>query len=127
MATTSTPRTTKTPRTAQATNDRLLASVEATYRLAERGFDRLHAAAPSAAEKERVRELYGAARDAYWKAVSSALEDESGVVAAIHDDLKRTNRDLKRSLESLRDLAATLALLRDAVRLAAALVTLAAV
>jgi len=46
--------------------------------------------------------------------------------AAIHDELKAKNRELKRSLETLRDLASTLALLRDAVRLAAALVTLAA-
>ncbi len=104
----------------------ILATVEATYRLAERGFDTLHSAAKGPEEKERVRELYGAARDAYWKAVLACLEDQSGVVAAIHVELKAKNRELKRALETLRDLASTLALLRDAVRLAAALVTLAA-
>ena len=107
-------------------HERLLATVEATYRLAERSFDALHSAAKGPEEKECVRELYGAARDAYWKAVLACLEDRSGVVAALHDELKAKNRELKRSLETLRDLASTLALLRDAVRLAAALVTLAA-
>lgn len=110
----------------KSNHERLLATVEATYRLAERSFDALHAAANGPEEKERVRELYGAARDAYWKAVLACLEDQSGVVAAIHDELRAKNRDLKRSLETLRDLASALALLRDAVRLAAALVTLAA-
>jgi hypothetical protein len=112
--------------TTKSTNDRLLASVEATYCLAEAGFDRMHSAAKTPEMKERVRELYGAARDAYWKAVVASLEDESGVVAAIHDDLRRTNRDLKRALEDLKDLVKALELLRDAVKLAAALVTLAA-
>lgn len=110
----------------KSNHERLLATVETTYRLAERGFDALHAAAKGPEEKERVRELYGAARDAYWKAVLACLEDQSGVVAAIHEELRAKNRELKRSLESLRDLASALALLRDAVRLAAALVTLAA-
>jgi hypothetical protein len=110
----------------KSNHERLLATVETTYRLAERGFDALHTAAATSDEKLRVRELYGAARDAYWKAVLACLEDQSGVVAAIHDELKAKNRELKRSLETLRDLASALALLRDAVRLAAALVTLAA-
>lgn len=112
--------------TAKSTHDRLLASVETTYRLAEAGFDRMHSAARTLEMKEHVRELYGAARDAYWKAVLASLEDESGVVAAIHDDLKRTNRDLRRALDGMKDLVKALELLRDAVKLAAALVTLAA-
>ena len=110
----------------KSNHERLLATVETTYRLAERGFDAMHSAAATPEMKARVRELYGAARDAYWKAVLACLEDESGVVAAIHDELKAKNRELKRSLETLRDLASALGLLRDAVRLAAALVTLAA-
>ena len=110
----------------KSNHERLLATVETTYRLAEAGFDRMHSAARTPEMKEHVRELYGAARDAYWKAVLASLEDESGVVAAIHDDLKRTNRDLKRALDGLKDLVKALELLRDAVKLAAAIVTLAA-
>lgn len=112
--------------TKKSTHDRLLASVETTYRLAESGFDAMHSSAATPEMKAYVRELYGAARDAYWKAVLACLEDESGVVAAIHGELQRANRDLKRALADLTDLAKALGLLRDAVRLAAALVTLAA-
>ena len=67
---------------ATSNHERLLASVEATYVLAERGFDRLYAAASTEAEKQQVRDLYGAARDAYWKAVVAVLEDDSTVVSA---------------------------------------------
>lgn len=113
--------------TAKSNHERLLASIETTYRLAERGFDDLYAAAATPEAKGQVRDLYGAARDAYWKAVVASLEDHSSVVTAIHDDLKRTNRELKRSLESLEDVAKTLAVLTEAVKLAASLVTLGAV
>lgn len=111
---------------ATSNHERLLSSVEATYVLAERGFDRLYAAASTEAEKQRVRDLYGAARDAYWKAVVAVLEDDSTVVSAIHEELKQRNRDLKKALEELQDVARTLALLTEAVRLAASLVTLGA-
>lgn len=110
----------------KTTHERLLASVEATYALAEKGFDRLWAAASTDAEKRQVRELYGAARDAYWKAVVAVLEDDSSVVSAIHEELKRKNADLKRALDRLQDVTKALALLTEAVRLAASLVTLGA-
>jgi hypothetical protein len=112
--------------TTKTNHERLLASVETTYVLAEKGFDRLYGAASTDGEKQQVRELYGAARDAYWKAVVAVLEDDSTVVAAIHDDLRRRNRDLKKALEELKDVSRTLALLTEAVRLAASLVTLGA-
>jgi len=110
----------------KTTHERLLASVEATYLLAEKGFDRLYAAASTEAEKQEVRDLYGAARDAYWKAVVAVLEDDSTVVSAIHEELRERNRELKKALEGLQDVARTLALLTEAVRLAASLVTLGA-
>ncbi|MBK9372313.1 MAG: hypothetical protein IPN03_00885 [Holophagales bacterium] len=113
--------------TSKASHERLLSSIETTYRLAERNFDRLFAAAATPQAREQVRDLYGAARDAYWKAVVASLEDHSSVVSSIHDDLKRTNRELKKSLESLEDVARTLAVLTEAVKLAASLVTLGAV
>ena len=111
----------------KTSHERLLASIETTYRLAERGFDGLYAAAATAGERERVRDLYGAARDAYWKAVVASLEDHSSVVTSIHEELKHTNRALRKSLESLQDFAGALAVLADAVKLAASLVTLGAV
>ena len=43
-------------------HERMLSSVEATYVLAEKGFDRLWAAASTEDEKRQVRELYAAAR-----------------------------------------------------------------
>ncbi len=113
--------------TSKTSHDRLLASIETTYRLAERNFDRLYASAATPQARGQVRDLYGAARDAYWKAVVASLEDHSSVVTTIHDDLKRTNRELKRSLESLEDVARALAVLTEAVKLAASLVTLGAV
>ena len=111
---------------AKTTHERLLSSVESTYVLAERGFDRLYAAAATEAERQKVRDLYGAARDAYWKAVVAVLEDDSTVVAAIHEELRQKNRDLKKALEGPKDVTRTLALLTEAVRLAASLVTLGA-
>jgi hypothetical protein len=113
--------------TSKTSHERLLASIETTYRLAERNFDKLYAAAATPQAKEQVRDLYGAARDAYWKAVVASLEDHSSVVTSIHGDLMRTNSELKKSLESLEDVAKTLAVLTEAVKLAASLVTLGAV
>lgn len=113
--------------TRRSGHERLLTSVETTYRLAERGFDRLYAAAATPEARAQVRDLYGAARDAYWKAVVASLEDHSSVVSALHADLKRTNRELKRSLEGLEDAAKAIAVLTEAVKLAASLVTLGAV
>ena len=110
----------------KTTHERLLASVEATYVLAEKGFDRLWAAASTEAEKKQVRELYAAARDAYWKAVVALLEDDSSVVAEIHEELKRKNLELQKALARLQDVTRALALLTEAVRLAASLVTLGA-
>jgi hypothetical protein len=111
---------------AKSTHERLLASVEATYRLAEKNFDRLYVAASTQAMKEEVRDLYGAARDVYWKAVAESLEDEGSVVASIHAELGAANKALRKSLEELKDVTRTLAVLTEAVRLAASLVTLGA-
>lgn len=109
-----------------ATRDQLLSAVEATYLLAERNFDRLYAAAATAADKKRVRALHASARDAYWKAVRESLEDANPVVVSIQAELTAANRNLKRSLEDLQDFAQALGFLTEAVKLAGSIVTLGA-
>jgi len=103
-----------------------LAEVEATYFLLEENFDAIYEHCTEAAERQLLRNLHAAARDAYWRGVASSLEDGNQVVRDIYADLSAANQQIRNLISGLQSVAALLALVKQAVRLAGSLVTLAA-
>jgi len=103
-----------------------LAEVETTYAILEENFDTLYERCESAAERQLLRNLHAAARDAYWRGVSAVLQDGNQVVREIYTDLNSANQQIKDMLANLQDVSALLGLMRQAVRLAGSLITLAA-
>jgi hypothetical protein len=103
-----------------------LSEVEATYAFLEENFDALYERCAAPADRQLLRSLHAAGRDAYWRAVASALRDGNQIVHEIYSDLLAVNQQLRDQLASLQNVGALLALARQAVRLAGSLVTLAA-
>lgn len=107
-------------------HDRCLAAVAAAYKALDDRFDALYAEATTDAERERLRALLGAARDAYWRATAAHLGASNPIVREIYDDLTRATQELKELLANLQRVGAILEVATQTVRLAASLVTLAA-
>lgn len=103
-----------------------LSEVETTYILLEDNFDGLYERCANAEERLLLRNLHAAARDAYWRGVASALQDGNQIVREIYTDLSAANQQIKDMLANLENVAALLTLVRQAVRLAGSLITLAA-
>lgn len=102
-----------------------LREVESAFTLIDGNFDTLYDGCKTAQEKQTLRTLHAAARDAYWRAVASSLRDSSPFVREIYDDLASTNQQIRELTANLQSVAAFLNLAKQAVRLAASLVTLA--
>ncbi|MFO0572786.1 MAG: hypothetical protein U1A78_02210 [Polyangia bacterium] len=109
-----------------AEHDRCLAAVTAAYRALDDRFDALYAQATTDAERERLQALLGAARDAYWRATAARLGASNPIVRELYDDLTRATQELKELLANLQRVDAIIELATQTVRLAASLVTLAA-
>jgi uncharacterized phage infection (PIP) family protein YhgE len=92
----------------------------------ESNFDKAYAAAPSAQGKEQLRTLLSAARDAYWKAMADGLSDDNSFVSELSADLRKKNRELIAATEQLQDFTGFLSAAKEAVKLAAAVASLAA-
>lgn len=103
-----------------------LAEVETTYFLLEEHFDTIYEHCTEAVDRQLLRNLHAAARDAYWRGVASSLEDGNQVVRDIYGDLVTTNQQIKNLIAGLQNVGAVLSLVKQAVRLAGSLVTLAA-
>ena len=122
-----------------------LAAIQAVYSCLENGFDTIYQATETVEERQTLRNLHAAARDAYWRtrlkqvldelrareasgrAAATQLADNNPIVRDIYDDLVRANQELRDLLANLQRAAALLRLMTQAVRLAGALVTLATV
>jgi len=96
------------------------------YIMLEDNFVRMMKACAADDEREEVKALYSAARDAHWKAIHEDLDDGNPVVEGLHKDLVKVSGDIKASLESLQNVVALLKLVKEGVKLAAAIVSLAA-
>jgi ABC-type transporter Mla subunit MlaD len=107
-------------------HDRYLAAVAAAYKALDDRFDALYEKATSDAERERLRALLGAARDAYWRATAARLHASNPIVRELYDDLNRATQELKELLANLQRVGAIIDVATQTVRLAASLVTLAA-
>jgi hypothetical protein len=103
-----------------------LAEVETTYAILENNFDDLYASCPTPEDRVQLRNLHAAARDAYWRGVATSLQDGNQVVREIYADLADANQQIKYMLANLENIGGLLGLLKQAVRLAGSLITLAA-
>jgi hypothetical protein len=104
-----------------------LAEVETTYDLLEENFDALYERCESLEQRQLLRGLHSSARDAYWRAVATAMQDGNQIVREIYTDLVDANQQIKLMIVNLQVVDALLSLARQAVRLAAALISLAGV
>lgn len=103
-----------------------LDAVHDTYRLLDDHFDAIYAACRTDAERAQLRALHASARDAYWKAVADGLHDDNLVVQDIRRDLATATARIGEQLATLQEVADLLGAMTEAVRLAGALVGLAA-
>jgi hypothetical protein len=92
----------------------------------ENNFDAAYKAAPDDPSKQALRQALSAARDAYWKAMSDGLTDKNAFVQSLADQLDKKNADLTTATKNLTDFAEFLQTAAEAVKLAAAIATLAA-
>ena len=103
-----------------------LAEVKKTYQLIDDNFYALYAKCTSDDQKTNLIALRDAARDAFWKAVAANLTDNHGVVTQTYSDLQAANDQIQKDIDGLKDVSDCLETLTEAVKLAGALVTLAA-
>jgi hypothetical protein len=96
-----------------------------TLDVLEDNFDAAYANAPDDDARAQLRHTLTAARDAFWKACRDGLEDETPFVTQLAADLKEQNRKLQAAAGNLADFATFLGVATDAVKLAAAIATLA--
>lgn len=109
-----------------AGNDAVMQAIADTYHQIDDNFEALLAKCTTDEQRKQLRALHSSARDAFWKAVSSSLSDNNPVVQGFTADLNSTNQQIKRQLGDLQQVDQVLALAAEAVKLAAALTTLAA-
>src|SRR5689334_7995561 len=105
----------------------VLREIERTYFQIRDNFDLAYQKCGSDAERQQLRAVYDSARDAYWKAIADSLADDNAVVRGLLGDLEKTNQRVGDMLSGLQNTVAFLHLATEAVKLAAAVATLAAV
>ncbi len=105
------------------TPSELLKGVEDLHFFFERNFDAIIAACQTPQQTKKAIELHACARKAFWKAQSSALQDNNLIVAEIHRDLKATTKKVQAARQQLTDIEEFLRLATEAVRIAGAVTT----
>ena len=103
-----------------------LDAIQTASSQAKRAFLKAVDAGATKAQLAELNTIVSATGDAYWRAVSSALLDNNSVVTDIKDDLDATNTNVKALLTNLTNVVDLIKAVTEAVRLAAALVMLAA-
>jgi hypothetical protein len=108
-------------------DDKNLKEVERTYKLIKGSFDTAYQNCETDEQKERLIVLRDAARDAYFKGIAENLSDSHDLVKETIKELGAKNDEIQKALKSLKDISAFLNIVTAGVKLAAAVVTLAAV
>lgn len=104
----------------------ILTAIKNTYDQLDDNFDTLYAKCTTDDQRKQLKSLLASARDAFFAATAKSLTDNNPTVDALTKQLEDTNTDLGKQLAAIKDIAATLALCTEALKLAAALATLAA-
>ncbi len=107
-------------------SDQIKKEIGDLYLHLERNFSKIHGKCQTEAQKKEFLNLYSAARDAFWQAQARTLADNSATVQSIRKELKDTTKQVKSSTKKLKDIVAFLNLVKEAVKLAAAVASLAA-
>jgi hypothetical protein len=105
--------------------DANLAEIKKTYQLIDDNFDAIYAKCDPG-QKTTLIALRDSARDAFWRAAAANLSDDHDVIAQTYDELQATNNQLQNDVQALQDVSGFLDTLAQGVKLAGALVTLAA-
>ncbi len=104
-----------------------LDAIQKTYLMLDQQFDDIYAKCTSDAQRQELRALLASARDAYFAAAAKRREDNNATVQKFLDELTTTNDQISAQLSTLKDVVAFLNLCTQAVKLAGALASLAAV
>lgn len=108
-------------------HDEIYAQIAKTYRLIDGHWDALWGAAHTDADREQLKDARDGARDAFFAASATKLEDNHSLVVAIRASLKDANDELDGLIMSMASFSKTIKAITQAVTLAAAVVTLAGV
>ena len=103
-----------------------MAEIEKTYQIIDDNFDTAFKECETDTERKALTAARDAARDAFWAAAASSLVNSTDEVKQQHNTLKKANKNLKRSLKQLKDIATMINAMEEAVRLAVALAVAAA-
>lgn len=104
----------------------IVAAIKNTYDQLDDNFDALYSKCTTDDQKQQLKSLLASARDAFFAATAKSLTDNNPTVDALTKQLQDTNADLGKQLTGIKDIVGTLALCTEALKLAAALATLAA-
>ncbi len=104
-----------------------LEQIARTFFSIDERMDELSALASTPEEHAQLRGARDAARDTYWAAVAKRLEDNNPMVASTRASLATANEKLSEEIGKMESFAAIINAISSAVRLAAALVTMAGV
>jgi hypothetical protein len=110
----------------KTSSDDFVKAIKETYDCIQDHFDEIYAQCKTPGQRQTLRDLLAAARDAFWHAVAKALVDHNSVVMGIKKQLEETNGEIQKGLQGLKDVTEFLKLATEAVKLAAALAVLAA-
>lgn len=108
-------------------HDEIYAEIAETYRLIDGNWDALWNAADTTEEREQLKGARDGARDSFWAASATKLEDNHGLVIATRKSLKEANEELAALITSMESFTKTIKVMTQAVTLAAAVVTLAGI
>ena len=98
-----------------------LAEIEKTYQTIDNNFDIAFKKCKTDKERKALTSARDAARDAFWAATASSLEHNTEDVKQQYDKLKEANKNMKDSVQKLKNVATVINAMEEAVRLAAAL------
>jgi len=103
-----------------------LAAIKQMYFLIDDNFDSVYSQCKTGEQKQQARDVRDGARDAYWRAVAADLSDDTNLVNSIRNELQAANKEIKDSLDDLKDIVAFLKVATEALKLACSLALLAA-
>ncbi|PMY56167.1 MULTISPECIES: hypothetical protein [Pseudomonas] len=103
----------------------IVEQAEYVYVKLDEEYDRLYSNS-SPEDRKHLKAMHGAARDAYWRAESDDLRDDNLYVMRLISALDKTNNDIEQAIQQQLNTTKMIALFAEAVKLAAAVVTLAA-
>ncbi len=105
--------------------DTTIDEIEETFLTLDQHEYELRLKANSDAEKKAIQSARDAARDAFWAARAKDLTDNDPFVAELKKSLKVANAEMKEQIKAMESFTKIIKSINEAVKIAAAIVTLA--